>query len=99
LTVPGEPADQTDVGVSSLMDVWMAVQNVEANGERNRVIQIVKARGIAHSNQIREFVLTSRGVKLLDPYRQVNGRILVGSAREADQVNPRATAPPGGAQS
>jgi circadian clock protein KaiC len=101
LTVPGEPADQTDVGVSSLMDVWMAVQNVEANGERNRVIQIVKARGIAHSNQIREFVLTSRGVKLLDPYRQVSGRVLVGSVREADQANPRTgtTAPPVGGRS
>jgi circadian clock protein KaiC len=101
LTAAGEPPDQTDIGISSLMDVWMVVQNVEANGERNRVIQIVKARGIAHSNQIREFVLTSRGVKVLDPYRQVNGRILVGSAREADQVNPRTgtTAPPGGAQS
>lgn len=101
LTGAGEPPDQTDVGVSSLMDVWMTVQNVEANGERNRIIQIVKARGIAHSNQIREFVLTRRGVKLLDQYRQVNGRILVGSARESDQVSPRtgATAPPGGAQS
>jgi len=101
LTAAGRAPDQTDIGVSSLMDVWMVVQNSEANGERNRTIQIVKARGVAHSNQIREFVLTRRGVKLLDPYRQVNGRMLVGSAREADQVNPRtgATAPPGGAQS
>jgi len=93
--------DQTDVGVSSLMDVWMVVQNAEANGERNRAIQIVKARGMAHSNQVREFVLTGRGMKLLDPYRQVNGRSLVGSAREADQENPRTgtTAPPVGTQS
>ena len=83
------------------MDVWMGVQNAEANGERNRTIQIVKARGIAHSNQTREFVLTRRGVKLLDPYRQVSGRVLVGSVREADQANPRTgtTAPPVGGRS
>jgi len=101
LTAAGGVPDETDIGVSSLMDVWMVVQNSEANGERNRTIQIVKARGVAHSNQIREFVLTRRGVKLLDPYRQVSGRVLVGSVREADQANPRTgtTAPPVGGRS
>jgi len=101
LTAASRPPDQTDVGVSSLMDVWMVAQNSEANGERNRTIQIVKARGVAHSNQVREFVLTDRGVRLLEPYRQVNGRVLVGAAREADQGPPRTgvAVPPVGAGS
>jgi circadian clock protein KaiC len=64
LTEGGGAAERTDLGVSSLMDVWMLLGNVEANGERNRAIQIVKARGMAHSNQVREFVMTDHGLVL-----------------------------------
>lgn len=92
LTAAGDPADATEIGVSSLMDVWMVLQNAEANGERIRTLQIVKARGLAHSNQIREFQLTHAGFALPAPYRQSDGRVLVGSAREADQVVTRAGA-------
>jgi circadian clock protein KaiC len=85
LIAEGNTSYQTDVGVSSLMDVWMLLQNVESNGERNRALQIVKARGSAHSNQIREFVLTDTGLKLIDVHRRVDGRVLVGSSRQTDQ--------------
>jgi circadian clock protein KaiC len=77
---------QTDIGVSSLMDVWMVLQNVEANGERNRTLQIIKARGTAHSNQIREFVLTDGGLRLVPIHRRLDGQVLVGTSRQADQV-------------
>ena len=85
LTQGGVSAEQTDLGVSSLMDVWMLLGNPEGNGERNRLIQIVKARGMAHSNQVREFVMTDRGVILLDVSRGPDGRVVIGSAREAKQ--------------
>jgi circadian clock protein KaiC len=85
LTGGGEPAERTDLGVSSLMDVWMLLGNYEANGERNRTIQIVKARGMAHSNQVREFVMTDRGINLVDVRRTVDGSVAIGSARGAQQ--------------
>jgi circadian clock protein KaiC len=85
LTEGGGAAERTDLGVSSLMDVWMLLGNLEANGERNRTIQIVKARGMAHSNQVREFVMTNRGVMLVDVSRRADGSVAIGSARDARQ--------------
>ncbi len=77
----GETSEaSTDVGVSSLMDVWLLVRYLESNGERNRGLYILKARGINHSNQIREFRLTNHGVELLDVYLGAEG-ILAGTAR------------------
>ena len=86
LTQGGEAAEGTDLGVSSLMDVWMLLANLEANGERNRSIQIVKARGMAHSNQVREFVMTDRGFSMVDVIRGADGRVVIGSARGAQQT-------------
>ena len=83
LTEGGGAAERTDLGVSSLMDVWMLVGNLEANGERNRTIQIVTARGMAHSNQIREFVMTDHGITLLDVSRRADGTVAIGSRRSA----------------
>ena len=74
--------EDSEVGVSSLMDVWILVKNVEANGERNRGLYILKARGIGHSNQVREFRLTDHGMELLDAYVGSDG-VLMGSARAA----------------
>lgn len=85
LTEGGGAAERTDLGVSSLMDVWMLVGNPESNGERNRTIQIVKARGMAHSNQVREFVMTGHGVTLVDVTRRADGSVAIGSARGAEQ--------------
>jgi circadian clock protein KaiC len=83
LTEGGRAAERTDLGVSSLMDVWMLLGNLEANGERNRTIQIVKARGMAHSNQVREFVMHDRGILLVDVSRRADGSVAIGSARGA----------------
>lgn len=74
--------EDSEVGVSSLMDAWILLKNVESNGERNRGLYILKARGIAHSNQVREFRLTNRGMDLIDAYVGSEG-VLMGSARAA----------------
>ena len=77
---------QTDEGVSSLVDAWILVRDIEANGERNRGIYIMKSRGMKHSNQVREFVITDNGIDLMDVYLSCEG-VLIGSAREAQQLN------------
>ena len=71
---------ETDIGVSSLMDTWIDLKSVETNGERNRTIDIVKTRGMYHSNQVREFKLSNEGIKLVDLYLGPSG-MLTGSAR------------------
>lgn len=78
--------DQTDEGVSSLVDAWISVQDIEAIGERNRGLYIMKSRGMKHSNQVREFVMTDKGIKLIPVYVGPEG-ILTGSAREAQELN------------
>ncbi len=80
LTSSDASETSTEVGVSSLMDAWLLVRYMESNGERNRGLYILKARGMNHSNQIREFHLTAHGVELLDVYLGTEG-ILAGSAR------------------
>src|SRR5580692_902501 len=72
--------DHADAGVSSLMDTWISLVQLETNGERNRGIYVLKSRGMNHSNQIREYQLTSQGVKLVDAYLGSAG-VLTGSAR------------------
>ena len=82
LTSAGNELEDSEVGVSSLMDAWLLVKNIETNGERNRGLYILKARGIAHSNQVREFVLTDHGIELIDAYIGAEG-VLMGSARSS----------------
>ena len=77
--------EQTDEGVSSLVDAWILVRDIESNGERNRGLYIMKSRGMKHSNQVREFVITDKGLDLVDVYMSGDG-ILTGSAREAQQM-------------
>ncbi len=71
---------ETDIGVSSLMDTWIDLKSIETNGERNRTIDIVKTRGMFHSNQVREFKITNDGIKIVDVYLGPSG-MLTGSAR------------------
>jgi len=73
--------EQTDEGVSSLVDAWLLIRDIENNGERNRGLYIMKSRGMKHSNQVREFVITSQGLDLVDVYLGPEG-VLTGSARE-----------------
>ena len=82
LTAGGDSEEQSEVGISSLMDTWILVRNLESGGERNRGLYILKSRGMAHSNQVREFVLSNEGIRLLDVYTG-GGAVLTGSARVA----------------
>jgi circadian clock protein KaiC len=79
------PFEATEVGVSSLMDTWILLRDIELAGERNRGIYVLKSRGMKHSNQIREFLLTDRGVQLRDVYLGRSG-VLTGSARMAEEA-------------
>jgi circadian clock protein KaiC len=88
LTSGDSAAELSEVGVSSLMDAWLLLRNLECNGERNRGLYVLKARGIAHSNQVREFVLTNHGAQLLDVYSGSSG-LLLGSARVAAEARER----------
>jgi len=80
LTAGGSELEGTTVGVSSLADTWILLRDIELNGERNRCIYVPKSRGMAHSNQLREFVITSKGIKLIPPYVGPGGG-LTGSSR------------------
>ncbi|GBO55559.1 circadian clock protein KaiC [Pseudanabaena sp. lw0831] len=80
----GAPLEHTELGVSSLMDTWLELRTIETNGERNRTLYVLKSRGMQHSNQIREFVLTSNGIELLDVYLGQNN-FLTGTERVAQQ--------------
>jgi circadian clock protein KaiC len=77
--------EQTDEGVSSLVDAWITVRDLESNGERNRGLYIMKSRGMKHSNQVREFIITDQGIKLVNVYLGPDG-VLIGSARETQEL-------------
>jgi len=80
LTSGGNNLEQSEINISSLIDTWLLVRDIESGGERNRGLYVLKSRGMAHSNQIREFRLTDHGIELLDVYLGPDG-VLTGSAR------------------
>jgi len=84
-------SEDSQLGVSSLMDTWLLLRNVEFTGERNRTIFVRKSRGMAHSNQVREFILSDKGIDLVDVYLG-GDRVLTGSARVAQEAQERAAA-------
>jgi circadian clock protein KaiC len=77
--------ESSDVGISSLIDTWLLLRDIELNGERNRGLYVLKSRGMANSNQIREFQLTNHGIELRDVYIGASG-VLTGSARIAQEA-------------
>src|SRR5206468_709384 len=85
LTQGGHSLQQSEASMSSLMDSWLLLQDFEGNGERNRVLYVLKARGMAHSNQIREFLISDKGIDLVDAYIGTSG-VLTGSARAAQNA-------------
>lgn len=85
LSLTEAPTEQIDENVSSLVDAWLLVRDIESNGERNRGIYVMKSRGMKHSNQVREFVISDKGLALVDVFIGPEG-ILTGSAREAQQL-------------
>lgn len=90
LTHGGEHSESTSAAISSLVDTWLLVTSIESNGERNRGLYVLKSRGMAHSNQIREFVITPHGIDLLEPYIGAEGVVLTGAARVAQEERERA---------
>lgn len=84
-------SDSTEVGLSSLIDTWLLLRNLEQAGERNRGLYVLKSRGMPHSNQIREFLLTEQGAKLLEVSLGADG-IVTGAARLAQQAKDTSTA-------
>jgi circadian clock protein KaiC len=78
--------EQTDEGISSLVDAWLLIRDIEFNGERNRGLYVMKSRGKGHSNQVREFIITNEGLDLVDVYLGPSG-VLTGSARESHIAN------------
>lgn len=85
LTSAQTAAESTDMGISSIMDTWLLLRDIESGGERNRGLYVLKSRGMPHSNQIREYLITSRGIDLLDVYTGPEG-VLTGSARMAREA-------------
>jgi circadian clock protein KaiC len=81
--------EATEERISSLMDTWLLLRDVELDGERNRALYVLKSRGMAHSNQVREFLITSKGVKLVPAYLGIRG-VLTGSARLSQEAQEKA---------
>jgi circadian clock protein KaiC len=91
LTHGGAALEQSEGGISSLIDTWLLLRDIELGGERNRGMYVLKSRGMAHSNQIREFLLTDHGVELKDVYVGPEG-VLTGSMRQAQEAREQAAA-------
>jgi circadian clock protein KaiC len=89
LTSGGATLEGTKVGISSLTDTWILLRDIELNGERNRCLYVLKSRGMAHSNQLREFVMTDDGVQLVPAYTGAGG-VLTGSSRVAQEAKEKA---------
>jgi len=87
-----ETDGQAGQGISSLMDTWIRLRMFEDGNECNRGLLVVKSRGMAHSNQIREYLITDQGLKLEDVYLGQTGGLLMGSTRAAMEVREKAGA-------
>jgi circadian clock protein KaiC len=87
--IHGNAVEASTVAISSLIDTWLFLRAIELGGERNRGLYVLKSRGMAHSNQIREFLLTDQGVELTDVYVGPEG-VLTGSMRQAQEAREQA---------
>jgi circadian clock protein KaiC len=89
LTSGGQALERTDVEISSIVDTWLFMRDIELGGERNRALYVLKSRGMTHSNQLREFLLTPTGIDLLDVYEGPEG-VLTGSSRLSQEAREKA---------
>jgi circadian clock protein KaiC len=85
LTEGGTELERTELNISSLVDTWVLAVTMSGSGERNRGLYVLKSRGMAHSNQIREFLISDEGVKVVPVYVGPEG-VLTGSARAAQEA-------------
>jgi len=81
----GSELERTEMNISSLVDTWLLTVTLAGSGERNRGLYVLKSRGMAHSNQIREFLLSDEGVSLVPVFMGPEG-VLTGSARAAQEA-------------
>ncbi len=88
LSAVAEQMSESERSVSSLMDTWIALHDVEADGERNRILHLLKSRGMSHSKQVREYELRDDGIHLIEPYLGPEG-VLTGAARMAQEARER----------
>lgn len=86
----GKQQESTDEGLSSMVDTWLLLRDIELGGERNRALYVLKSRGMHHSNQVREFLITAKGIKLIVPYLGSEG-VLTGSARLSQEAKEKAS--------
>jgi circadian clock protein KaiC len=91
LKTDGTLVEGTDLGLSSLMDSWIRLADIEANGEHNHILYIIKSRGMSHSNQVREYRMTDTGIELIDAYIGPEG-VLTGTARLIQEAHELAAA-------
>jgi circadian clock protein KaiC len=91
LTSGSQILERTEVSISSLVDTWLLLRDIELGGERNRAMYVLKSRGMAHSNQLREFLLTDNGIELLDVYVGPDG-VLTGSSRLSKEMSEKLAA-------
>jgi circadian clock protein KaiC len=91
LTHASGALEETETHISSLADAWMLLRDVESSGERNRLLYLLKSRGMAHSNQLREFLITGDGIQLRDVYLGAGG-VLTGTARQSQEAVEKAAA-------
>lgn len=92
LTGGGHAVEQSEAGISALIDTWLMLRNLEQAAERTRTLSIIKSRGMKHSNQARELVLSDRGIDLAEVFIGPDGGILTGSARAVQETADRAAA-------
>jgi circadian clock protein KaiC len=88
LSSSGEQMSESERSVSSLMDTWISLKDMEANGERNRVLYLLKSRGMNHSKQLREYHLTNSGIHMVEAYVGPDG-VLTGTARLVQEARER----------
>ena len=88
LSALDEQMSESERSVSSLMDTWISLRDIEADGERNRILYLLKSRGMSHSKQIREYELSNDGIHLTEPYLGPQG-VLTGAARMAQEARER----------
>jgi circadian clock protein KaiC len=86
LSLPSDRSGNQEEEISSLVDVWIGLQDIESNGERNRGIYVLKSRGMKSSNQVREFIISDKGIEIVELVIGPDG-VLVGSARKAYELD------------
>ncbi len=91
LTQGGDDLERTEYGVASFVDTWLLLRDFESKGERNRLLNVLKSRGTAHSNKVREFLIGDKGIELVEVYIGPEG-VLTGSARIAHEAGAKAAA-------